>query len=159
MKKTPTLILLTTSVVTFFYFQLNATIDFNDLRLMGIIGLIQLIVSLWSWRKLNIIEVYEKTSLFILSSRMEATPLVLIESQSFGIPVICFDHLSSVKEIASDSVMYADFDDSVESLKNSIEMIIDSERVYSEYSRESKLNVLKFNKVDFRSNWLEVIKK
>lgn len=53
MKKTPTLILLTTSIVTFFYFQLNATIDFNDLRLMGIIGLIQLIVSLWSWRKLN----------------------------------------------------------------------------------------------------------
>src|SRR5699024_9595715 len=34
----------------------------------------------------NITRFYKKASLFILSSRKEATPLVLLESQAFGLP-------------------------------------------------------------------------
>ena len=78
-------------------------------------------------RTSDIISEYEKTSLFILSSRMEATPLVLIESQVFGIPVISFNHISSVSEVAKDSVLYADFSDPVNSLKEKIESMINSE--------------------------------
>ncbi len=109
-------------------------------------------------RTSDIISEYEKTSLFILSSRMEATPLVLIESQVFGIPIISFNHISSVSEVAKDSVLYADFSDPVNSLKEKIESMINSEELYSDYRQRSISHAKKFNREMFVDAWNNLLK-
>lgn len=36
-------------------------------------------------------QIYQKSSLFVMSSRFEGLPMVLIEAQTFGLPIISFD--------------------------------------------------------------------
>lgn len=105
----------------------------------------------------DISQFYQNAAVFVLSSRKEATPLVLIESQAFGVPVICFNHIESVKEIAKDSVLYADFGKPVESLKETIEKIINSKQLYLDYWKRSLTNSKVFDKDLFVERWMKLL--
>lgn len=39
----------------------------------------------------NVEEIYQQSSIFVMSSRFEGLPMVLIEAQTFGLPIISFD--------------------------------------------------------------------
>lgn len=106
--------------------------------------------------KINFI--YENASLFVLSSRKEATPLVLIESQSFGLPVIAFDHLTSVKEIAGNSILYASFKDKEDALVKKIVEIIESPEIYNKFHHRSLANSNQFTQKSFEESWLNLLK-
>lgn len=52
----------------------------------------------------NVIELYQNASIFILSSRFEGLPLVLIEAISMGLPIISFDCETGPRDIVYDNV-------------------------------------------------------
>lgn len=52
----------------------------------------------------NLSEVYKIASIYMMTSRFEGLPLVLIESKSFGIPSIAFDCETGPSEIIKDNV-------------------------------------------------------
>ena len=106
----------------------------------------------------DIKEFYKKASVFVLSSRKEATPLVLLESQSFGLPAIVFNHLPSVMELLDNSALIADFNTPVDSLKEKIEQIIGDEELYNELSDNAYKNATKFSIDSFKNNWLKLLK-
>src|SRR5690606_41182606 len=58
----------------------------------------------------NIEQFYKNAAVFLLPSRKEATPLVLIESQAYGLPAIVFDHLPGVLELLNESGIIVDFE-------------------------------------------------
>lgn len=52
----------------------------------------------------NIKKVYSSASLYVMSSHFEGLPMVLIEAQSFGVPIVSFDCPSGPSEIIADGV-------------------------------------------------------
>lgn len=109
-------------------------------------------------KTLDIKAFYVQASLFVLSSRKEATPLVLIESQSLGLPVIAFNHLASVKEIAEDTVLYANFRQEETDLAQKMNDLLDKEDNYNEYYTRSLKNSEKFSIESFNANWKKILK-
>lgn len=101
---------------------------------------------------------YKQSSVFVLSSRKEAAPLVLIESQSYGIPIIAFDHLESVKEILNDSGIIADFSNPINSLIKKINAITLDKNLYNEYHLKSLENAKLFSLDSFKEKWMNVLK-
>lgn len=101
----------------------------------------------------EILKYYQQASLFVLSSRKEATPLVLIEAQTFGIPVIAFDHLSSVKEMAGDSILYAKFEDKENGLATQLKALLENETLYESFHQKSLNNLAKFGLDNFTKKW------
>lgn len=106
----------------------------------------------------DIQQYYKTASAFVLSSRKEATPLVLIESQSYGIPIIAFDHLESVKEILNDSGIMADFSNPINSLIKKINAITLDKNLYNEYHLKSLENAKLFSLDSFKEKWMNVLK-
>jgi len=47
---------------------------------------------------------YEESSLYVMSSRFEGLPLVLIEAKSFGLPIVSFDCETGPREIVRDQI-------------------------------------------------------
>lgn len=100
---------------------------------------------------------YKKSSIYVLSSRMEATPLVLVEAQTIGLPIVAFDHLSGVKEIMKDSILYADFEQEENDLAIQIKSLIDQEILYNEFREKSILNSKRFSTQNFITNWGKIL--
>lgn len=104
-----------------------------------------------------IAEWYKNAAFFVLSSRKEAAPLILMESQAYGLPLVCFDHLTSVRELAGDSVLYADFKEREDALAQQIQRLIDSEELYNRYHKKSIINSKKFTQSEFIDKWKMVL--
>lgn len=105
----------------------------------------------------NIEEFYESSSIFLLSSRKEATPLVLIESQAYGLPAIVFNHLPSVLEIIDESALIVEFDETGESFKNAINRLVNDNQLYEKLSLNAFKNSNRFDEQVFKAKWLEVL--
>ncbi len=101
---------------------------------------------------------YRNASFFVLSSRREATPLVLVESQAYGLPVVAFDHITSVKEIGDNSVLYVSYDEKEKALKRTIQNLIEDKELYNEYHEKSLKNIKRFSTVNFIKTWKIILK-
>lgn len=104
----------------------------------------------------NIEEKYLNSSIYCLCSRMEATPLVLIESQYIGLPAIVFDNCEGPLELLNNSGLIVDFDD-VNKYADAIDKLINSKPMYQELSNNARLNSQRFNNQAFYEKWCDVL--
>lgn len=105
----------------------------------------------------NIQNFYKEASVFLLPSRVEATPLVLIESQAYGLPAITFNHLPGVLELVNKSALIADFEKKEESFSRAMESIINDSYLYEKLHLNALNNANKFNLEKFKNRWLDVL--
>lgn len=105
----------------------------------------------------DITKFYKSSSVFLLPSRKEATPLVLIESQAFGIPAIVFNHLPSVLELINESAIVVNYDESGRSFSEAIDKLLSNETVYNTLHSNTLKNSVRFTKTEFRDKWFEVL--
>jgi len=109
-----------------------------------------------SGRVSDIKEKYLNSSIYCLCSRMEATPLVLIESQYIGLPAIVFDNCEGPLELLNNSGIIVEFDN-VNSYAKAISKLINSKGTYQELSNNARVNSKKFNNNTFYENWCKVL--
>lgn len=109
-----------------------------------------------SGRTSNIKEKYLESSIYCLCSRMEATPLVLIESQYIGLPAIIFDNCEGPLELLHNSGLVVEFD-KVSEYANSINKLITSKALYKELSFNAKKNSLRFDNKTFYNKWCKIL--
>ena len=104
----------------------------------------------------NIKEKYLESSIYCLCSRMEATPLVLIESQFIGLPAVVFDNCEGPLELLNNSGLVVEFGN-VQKYSKAIDKLISSNRMYQDLSNNAKLNSQRFNNETFYEKWCEVL--
>lgn len=111
-------------------------------------------------RSTNLKEEYKKASIFCLPSRKEAFPLVLIESQFFGLPVVAFDISDGVKEIISEfnsGILVKHFE--VREYANQLQKLMNNFVDYVEIAKNTQSNKERFLKENFIKEWKEILRK
>ncbi|WP_312906076.1 glycosyltransferase family 4 protein [Sphingobacterium multivorum] len=99
------------------------------------------------------------SSLFILSSRYEGFPMVLLESISCGLPIVSFDCKTGPSEIIEDNDcgILVPAEDVSELAKGIIKVINDPQRL-RHMAFTSKLKSLKFSKEEIMDKWYDTFK-
>lgn len=105
----------------------------------------------------NMEEVYANSSIFVLSSRKEAVPLVLIESQCFGLPAVVFSHLTSAVDIVQDSALIADYNEPIKSLVNNLKSLIEDKDLYYSLHEKALINRENFSQSLFFQEWGKLV--
>lgn len=103
---------------------------------------------------------YQQASIYCMSSRFEGLPMVLLEAQSFGLPIVSFDCDTGPCEIIENGVSgyLAEPNNIVHLADNLLSLIQLGTNSYLEMSKNSKFNIInKFNDDEIIKQWNIVI--
>ena len=102
---------------------------------------------------------YMKSSLFCLSSRNEGLPMVLLEAQSYGLPIVSFDCDTGPSDLVEHNVNgFLVAPEDISSMQYYLEkaMSLDDSK-YSEMVNASIKNIEKFSIQNVVNDWCEII--
>ena len=106
----------------------------------------------------NIREEYLQSSIYVLTSRFECFPMVLLEAQECGVPVVAFDCEYGPSDLVDDDssgflIENRNYDDFVAKL---IKLAINSE-LRKEFGLNAKKNAYKYNSIEIFKKWDNLI--
>ena len=107
----------------------------------------------------DIEQYYQTSSFYVLSSRFEGLPMVLLEAQAFGLPIIAFDCDTGPSELIDDGIngWLVKNGDIVALAKHLLESInLDKDR-YVEMSKKSKMSSKRFSVSNITQRWLDIL--
>lgn len=106
----------------------------------------------------NIYDIYPKYSFYVMTSRWEGLPMVLIEAKAKGLPIVSFDIHSGPSDIVRDGVdgyLVPPFD--VDAMAEKINFLIEHPGERVRLSANSRGNLDKFSKEKIVAQWRELI--
>ena len=94
----------------------------------------------------QIVEKYMESSIYIMSSRFEGFPMVLLEAMSCGLPCVSFDCPNGAREMIDDGVngFLVDYLN-VEKLADKVCILIENENLRKRMGAKAKESVLRYN--------------
>lgn len=106
----------------------------------------------------SIIDVYERYSVFVLTSRFEGMPNVLLEAMGSHLPVISYDCKTGPSELISDCVngFLVSLDD-VDTMCKRILSIVKSKELSEQLSSHSWDELDKFSKANVMKKWSKIL--
>ena len=106
----------------------------------------------------NIEEYYKKASIYVLSSRYEGFPMVLLEAQSYGVPIVSCDCETVPREIINNNVdgILVEKNNVIE-LANAITYLIKNPKKRDEFSENAIKNSKKFTTDKIIEKWEVII--
>ena len=107
----------------------------------------------------NISEWYERADLFVLSSRLEGFPNVLLEAMAYGLPCISFDCDTGPRDMIQDGVngILVNPKEKELGLLNAIEKMISNEKFRSNSANNSILLRDKYSVSNIMQKWDNVL--
>lgn len=115
-------------------------------------------VTISSFNK-NIIEVYKRASIFVLSSRTEGFPMVLLEAMSQGCACVAFDNLGRTEEILGEDAGLLFETGNVEQMKKKIEFFITHPEARIEYGEKAIMRSQLFKTETILDRWENELKR
>lgn len=104
-------------------------------------------------------ERYQKAAMYVMSSKMEGLPMVLLEAKSWGLPLVSFDIMTGPSDIIRDGVNgYLVPPDDIDALAVRIEELIRQPQRREEFSHNSQLDMDRFDFANIMEQWQEVLK-
>jgi len=108
----------------------------------------------------DIRSVYESSQFFVMSSRYEGLPMVLIEAQSFGLPIVSYDCPFGPADIVKDQMNgFLVKDQDVQSLADAIFALSTNPALLNLFSRNSLINAQKFQSDRILKIWVKNVFK
>lgn len=101
----------------------------------------------------NIQNYYKEASFFVMSSRYEGLPMVLLEAMSFGLPLISFDCPTGPAEIISDENGYLVENGNIEEFAIRMELLMSNSELLINKSKGSQCVVKNFSKDRINALW------
>ena len=106
----------------------------------------------------NMDEQYQQAAMYVMTSKMEGLPMVLLEAKSWGLPIVSFDIMTGQSDIVRDGVNgFLVEPDNVDELSEKIEQLICSSELRKQFSEQSQLDMEKFDASIIIEKWQEVI--
>lgn len=106
----------------------------------------------------NIDQFYRKSSFFCMSSRFEGLPMVLLEAQSYGLPIIAFDCETGPSELVINNKNgFLVFNDNILELSNAIIELIRGDVKYEEFSKFAKESLKNFYVSSIVNSWVDIL--
>lgn len=102
---------------------------------------------------------YETSSFYCMSSRFEGLPMVLLEAQAFGLPVVSFDCDTGPSDIINNNIDgYLVVDGNVELLRNKLLKLMNLNlNEYNLMSENSRINSKKFYISNIERKWFDIL--
>ncbi len=105
----------------------------------------------------NIISEYVENSMYVMSSRYEGFPMVLIEAISCGLPVVSFNCEFGPNEIIKNGVDgFLVENGNIIQLAERINVLIENEKLRKEMGEKASLNAKRFSKEIIMKQWIEL---
>lgn len=104
--------------------------------------------------------IYPKHGIYVMTSRYEGLPLVLLEAKQYGLPIVSFNCPTGPSEIVIDGengYLINDFD--IEEMSNRIIELIKNEKLREDFSKNSMKDTDKFNKDKILKQWIDLIEE
>lgn len=104
--------------------------------------------------------IYPNHAIYIMTSRYEGLPLVLLEAKQYGLPIVSFDCPTGPSEIILDGengYLIKNFD--VKQMSQKIVELIRNDELRLRFSRNAMLDTDKFNKKRIIEQWIELIEE
>lgn len=106
----------------------------------------------------NVQNVYDNAAFYVMSSRFEGLPVVLIEAQSRGLPIVSFDCPLGPAEIISEGIDgYLVENGNVEMLAERIAYLIDNESIRQAFSANALISAKRFEPEQIINQWITLI--
>lgn len=106
----------------------------------------------------DVLAMYRQASIYAMSSRFEGLPLVLIEAQSMGLPIVSFDCLTGPAEIVEDGrngILVPPLD--VEALAEALLSLIRDDRRRKEFSDNALTAASRFDYGKIVGQWEKLL--
>ena len=108
----------------------------------------------------NIVEEYKKSSLFVLSSRFEGLPLVLLEAMQCGVPCVAFDCPFGASDVIDDGKCGLVVEDgNVELLAERICYLIEHPDIRKEFAMKSIERARNFSVDEVMGKWRSLFER
>ena len=107
---------------------------------------------------LDVKKEYLNSDIFVLTSRKEGFPFVLLEAKNYGLPIISFDIPTGPKELINNDIdgFLIDFAD-VDEFVRKLELLTSNERLLKEMGKNSKKSAYKYSKEEIMKKWFQII--
>ena len=107
----------------------------------------------------NIERVYQEASLFVLSSRYEGLPMVLLEAQAFGLPVVSFTCKCGPKDIVEEGVTgYLVEEGDIQGLARQMAVLMGNESLRKQMGRNAKEASFRYSEETVMKQWLDMFR-
>jgi len=110
----------------------------------------------------NIEDIYKNSSLYVMSSRFEGLPMVLLEATTFGLPIISFDCNTGPSEVITKDFGWLCKSNDVDALSETILHAFnqcDDPVIYNKMSEYAKLNSTRFSIEKITEKWINLLEK
>ena len=104
-------------------------------------------------------EQYKKSAMYVLTSKMEGLPMVLLDAKAWGLPIVSFDIMTGPSDIIRDDVNgYLIKPDDIDDLAVKIEELIVNQEKRELFSENSQIDMEKFNFCNIVDKWKKVMR-
>lgn len=108
----------------------------------------------------NMVDCYIDSSIYLMSSRYEGLPMVLIEAMSCGLPVVSFDCECGPREIISDAVDgFLVEPNDIQALADKICVLIENENLRTEMGKNAIAKSKRFSIDQIMPQWLTLFEE
>lgn len=127
----------------------------NKIEKMNLEHVIQLVPSTNS-----IEDYYKNSSLYLMTSRYEGLPMVLLEAQSYGLPIVSFDCKCGPREIINDGEngYLIEMENTVDFIKK-VSILIENEMLRKKFGLKAKENSHNFSESEIMHQWINLFEK
>ncbi len=95
-----------------------------------------------------------ESSIYVMSSRFETFPMVLLEALSAGVPVVSFDCISGPRSILTQGDSLLAPPDDVEALADQLKRLMGNDLLRQELGKNARQNVARFSPATVMAMWV-----
>lgn len=108
----------------------------------------------------NVQKVYEQSAFFVMSSKYEGLPMVLIEAQSFGLPIVSYNCPYGPSDVISSNKNGLLVEDqNIQKLADAILKLASSPDLLQKFSQNSLLNAANYQPEQILQMWIDKVFK